>query len=120
MNKRLPMNYLKTYRERTGFLLQDMAQIIGMHSGNLSKIETGQVTPSIEVVLAYHIILNRPIERLCKNHVKEGLHEMLLRSEALKEQLLEHQILASISKRLDLLNIIIDRLKEVQEYYAKQ
>lgn len=119
MNKRLPMNYLKTFRERTGFLLQDMAQIIGMHSGNLSKIETSQVTPSVEVVLAYHIILNRPVERLLKNHIKEGIEEMLLRSEALKEELLKTKLSASISKRLDLLNIIIDRLKDVQEYYAK-
>ena len=51
--KRLPINYLKTFRRRTGFLLQDMAEIIGMNSGNLSKIETGQVTPSFEVILAY-------------------------------------------------------------------
>lgn len=120
MYKRLPINYLKTFRERTGFLLQDMAEIIGMHSGNLSKIETGQVTLSIEVLLAYYLILKIPIERLCKNHIKESLHELLLRSEALEQQLLNEKASKTIFKRLDLLKIIIERLKETKQYYGEK
>ena len=98
MQKRHPLNYLKTFRERTGFLLQDMANLIGMHSGNLSKIETGTVTPSIEVMLAYHLILKIPLERLFKNHFKESLQELLLRSEALKQELIAEKKSKTILK----------------------
>ena len=117
MQKQYPLNYLKTFRERTGFLLQDMANLIGMHSGNLSKIETGSVTPSIDVMLAYHLVLKIPIERLFKNHFKESLQELLLRSEALEQELKEEPSSKTIGKRLDLLNIIIERIKDTQLTY---
>lgn len=120
MQKRFTINYLKTFRERTGFLLQDMAKIIGMHSGNLSKIETGQVTPSIDVILAYHLILKIPIERLFKNHIKYSLKGCLLRSEALEQELLDEKASKPIYKRLDLLKIIIDRIKETKELYENR
>ena len=119
MNKPLPVNYLKIYRGRTGFLLQDMAELIGMHVGNLSKIETGQVTPSLEVVLAYHVIFKIPVEKLCKNHVKGCVHELLLRSESLRESLLDTKASKSVYRRLELLDIIIDRLRDIGEVYAK-
>lgn len=117
MQKRNPLNYLKTFRERTGFLLQDMASLIGMHSGNLSKIETGSVTPSIDVMLAYHLILKIPLERLFKNHFKECLHELVFRSENLEQELLDQKASKTIYKRLDLLKIIVDRIKDTQAVY---
>lgn len=117
MNKRLPINYLKTYRRRTGVLLQDMADMIGITTGHLSKIETGQVTPSIEVILAYHLVFKIPIEDLIKNHIKQSLFELQLRSEALEERLLENRITKEIQKRLEKLRIIIDRLKGVELQY---
>lgn len=116
--KQLPLNYLKTFRKRTDFLLQDMAEIIGMSTGALSKIETGQLPPNIDVVLAYHLIFKIPIERLLKNHFKEGVYEMLLRSEALEQRLLDEKASKPIYKRLDLLKIIIDRLKDLNTLYA--
>lgn len=120
MNKPLPVNYLKIYRERTGFLLQDMASLVDMHVGNLSKIESGQVTPSLEVVLAYYLVFKIPIDKLCKNHIKESLYELLLRSDTLKEELLDTKASKSVYKRLELLDIIIDRLNDEQEVYAEK
>ncbi len=117
MQKQYPLNYLKTFRERTGFLLQDMATLIGMHSGNLSKIETGSVIPNFDVVISYHLILKIPIERLFKNHFKENLQELLFRSENLKQDLLEEETSKTVGKRLDLLKIIIERIKDTQSTY---
>jgi len=118
MNTRQPINYLKTFRRRTGFLLQDMSDIIGTTCSNLSKIETGQSIPSINVVLAYHLVFKIPIERLLKNHIKESLHELLLSSEALEQRLLDEKASKGIYKRLELLKIIIERLKEMNRHYA--
>lgn len=117
MPKNFPINYLKTFRERTGFLLQDMARIIGMNSGNLSKIEAGLVTPSIEVILAYYLILKIPIERFFKNHIKNSLQGCLVESEALEQELLQQEKTKPIEKRLHLLSIIIERLKETKQKY---
>lgn len=120
MHKRFTINYLKTFRERTGFLLQDMARIIGMNSGNLSKIETGRVTPSIEVIIAYFLILKIPIERLFKNHIKNSLSGCLVESEVLEQELLEQEATKATQKRLDLLKIIIDRLKETKQQHDQK
>lgn len=48
------LNYLKTYRKRIGIALKDMAKIIGIDTGNLSKIEHGKMKISTEVLLSYH------------------------------------------------------------------
>ena len=91
-----------------------------MHVGNLWKIESGQVTPCLEVVLASYLVFKIPIERLCKNHIKESLYELLLRSDALKEELLDTKASKNVYKRLEFLDIITDRLNNVQEIYAEK
>ena len=51
-----------------GISLQDMATIIGMDIGNLSKVEHHKLDVNILILFSYHIILKIPIERLFKNH----------------------------------------------------
>ena len=53
-------NLLKSYRERTGISLQDMATIIGMDIGNLSKVEHHKLDVNILILFSYHIILKNP------------------------------------------------------------
>lgn len=117
MQKIKTFNYLKHFRDRTGFSLQDMASVIGMQPGTLSRIESGMISPGIEVMFAYHLILKIPLTKLFKEHIKEIISNCLAYSLELKEHLLDQKSSASIHKRLSLLEIIIDRLKELQGQY---
>ena len=118
MKKIKTYNYLKRYREQSGFSLQDMASVIGISAAALSKIEQGLIQPSIEVILAYHHILDVPIPTLFSKHVTESLTENLRRSLELKEHLLDQKASPFIYKRLDLLEIIIARLQTLNQHHA--
>lgn len=110
-------NYLKHFRDRTGFSLQDMALVIGMQPATLSRIESGIITPGIEVLLAYHLILNIPITTLFKEHVRILIASCIGNGLDLEDYLLDQKSSSSIHKRLSLLTIIINRLKEIQSQY---
>lgn len=113
------LHYLKTFRKRTGIALQSMASIIGMDTGNLSKIETGKSEPSVKVLLAYHLILKIPIQQLLKNHftgiTKESLRNVL----SLKDRLLNEMTQPNISHHIILLDTIIDHLYELDSQNEK-
>jgi len=110
---------LKGHRERTGISLQDMATIIGVDSGNLSKVEHGKLEPSIIILFSYHLILKIPVEQLFKNHYPEITKNCLKNGEVLKEKLLNEMKAPHIDKRLILLDMILDRLSELDTAYAK-
>ncbi len=112
------LHLLKSYRERTGVSLQDMATIIGVDVGNLSKVEHGKLQANMTVVLSYHIILNIPIEKLFKNHLPSITKECLRNALPLRDRLIENMKTPNIDHRLQLLDTIIDRLAELDTEYG--
>lgn len=117
MKKTYPYNYLKKYREQAQYLLQDMASIIGISNAGLSKIEKGEVRPSIDVILIYHFILNIPITTLFNKHVRLCLRSSIERSQQLREKLMDEKGTPAIYSRLDMLDIISERLNELSDHY---
>jgi transcriptional regulator with XRE-family HTH domain len=113
------LHLLKSYRERTGVSLQDMATIIGIDIGNLSKVENHKLDVHLPVLLAYHIILKIPIEKLFKNHYPEITKSCLRNGLALKDRLLDEMKAPHIDKRLMLVDTIVDRLVELDNAYGK-
>jgi len=111
------LHLLKSYRERTGLSLQDMASLIGVDIGNLSRIEHHKSEATILILLSYHILLKIPIERLLKNHYEEVIEHCLENGIKLKEKLLDEMKSPHVDKRLNLLDIIIDRLLESKQNY---
>ena len=111
------LHLLKSYRERTGVSLQDMATLIGIDTGNLSKVEHGKLEPNITILFAYHLILKIPIERLFKNHYPEITKNCLRNGMKLKDRLIEKMKAPHIDKRLILIDTIIDRLVELDNNY---
>ena len=107
------LHLLKSYRERTGVALQDMASIIGVDTGNLSKVEHSKLEPSLLVLFAYNLILKIPIEKLFKNHFPEITKRCLRNALALKDQLILEANSPNVSKRIMLLDTIIDRLVDL-------
>lgn len=113
------LHLLKSYRERAGVSLQDMATMIGMDDGNLSKVEHGKLQASMTIVLSYHIILNIPIEKLFKHHFSSITKECLRGGLLVREKLMENMKTPNIDHRLGLLDTIIDRLVELDTNYGK-
>lgn len=111
------LHLLKSYRERTGVSLQDMATIIGIDTGNLSKIEHGKLDANILILFSYHLILKIPIERLFKNHYPQVTKNCLRNGLGLKNKLIEAMDSPKISHRLILLDTIIDRLVALDNGY---
>lgn len=111
-------NFLKINRERTGLSLQDMAQIIGYDIGNLSKVESGKLDANMRIALAYHLILKVPLERLFKYHYPEVTYQCLQRTDRLKELLSEGFTTPSIEKRIEKVDIILDRLNSLHQQYG--
>ncbi len=112
------IHYLKTFRKRTGISSQDMAAIIGIDAGHLSKVESGKLVPSAAVILAYQLILKIPIERLLKNHYPELTNVSLDNAKALKENLLLGEVTTSRADRITKLDIVIDGLLDLKKHYA--
>jgi transcriptional regulator with XRE-family HTH domain len=110
--------YLQSYRKRTGISSKDMASMIGIDAGNLSKMEAGKREPSIFVVIAYHLILNIPFHRLLKNQYKEAITGSLRNAIALKDQLLGEMTTPTLNHTVILLDTIIDRLIECDKKYV--
>lgn len=112
------LHLLKSYRERTGVSLQDMASIIGIDTGNLSKIEHGKLEPNLIVLFSYHLILKIPIEKLFKNHYPEITKACLGNAEELREKLMDGMATPHIDKLLMLVDTIVDRLTELNDSYV--
>lgn len=111
------LHYLKTFRKRTGISLSDMSTLIGIDAGNLSKMEAGQREITTKVLLAYYVILKIPIERLFKNQLSELVKNSYQNSVALKDRVLDAMGTPNINHRIILLDVIIDRLNELQQSY---
>ena len=111
------LHYLKTHRKRTGISLSDMASIIGIDVGNLSKVETGKLDPNLKIAFAYHLILKIPLERLFKNHYPEVTADCLENANKLKEKLIDSLTSPTIGKRIIFLDTIIDRLQSLNKGY---
>lgn len=115
-----PLHYLKTYRERSGIALQDMAEIIGIDIGSLSKIEKGKRQPQIHIVLSYHLMLDIPIDRLLKNHYNTILQNNIANALLLKDRLMESMTSPELSRRIIGIDVIIDQLLAQQKVYEGQ
>ena len=118
MKKIKTYSYLKKYREESGFSSQDISAVIGISGSALSKIEQGLIQPSIEVILSYHYILDVPIPSLFKQHIKESLTQNLKHAKERREYLLDQKASPFIYKRLDMIDIIINRLTTLIESHV--
>jgi len=109
------LNYLQTFRKRIGISLKDMAFMIGMDAGNLSKIESGRKESGLNIILAYKLILAIPIEKLFKKQYPETIKKCLRNAVTLKDTLLEikqgsDKEPPNLNQRINGIDTIIDRL----------
>jgi len=111
------INYLKRFRKGKGIKLNDMAKIIGLSPSVLSRIETGEREPNLRIILAYHILLKIPIERLLKRHYPTITKDCLRNALEYKDNLMLGLSSPNISAQIITLDSVIDRLIEVDKLY---
>jgi transcriptional regulator with XRE-family HTH domain len=111
------LHYFNRYRKSKNIPLKEMARILGVDTGNLSKVESGKLMPSIYHSIAYHVVLNIPIKQLVKKHYPIIIKECLRNALAYKDELMDELESPDIPKEIIRLDTIIDRLVEADSNY---
>ena len=103
---------LKDVRKRTPLLIKDMCALLHLKSwGTLSRVEAGKQVPSWEIILAYHLLLDIPIEELVKQD-RERLKKVLReRINVHVNSLLPEARNPEVHERINYLSEIYERLK---------
>jgi transcriptional regulator with XRE-family HTH domain len=74
----IPHNFLRVVRKRTQLTQIDIASILRLPDiANVSRWEQGLKRPGVEVLLAYHLLFNVPIEALFERQ-KHELRQILI------------------------------------------
>ena len=61
---------LRILRERRGFTLRQLAELLGVHYTHLNKIELGQKRPSTDLVLKVAQVFDVTTDQLMKDDVE--------------------------------------------------
>ena len=103
-------NFLKMYRKQSSIPQQDIAYLLNIDSGNLSRYEKCQRQPTPEIILAYHILFEASLIDLFHQQYKLLIINLISRSKKLIEQLKIEQP-PKRSKRIGYLENIINTLR---------
>ena len=111
------INFLQRYRKGKKIMLKDMARIIGVNITNLSRIESGERQPSLLIIIAYHLVLQIPLELLFKKHFPAVLKECIDNAQNYKEELIDELITPDFPPLILQLDELIDHLTELEKRY---
>ena len=82
------MNYLKTYRRRAGLSQDEVAFLLGCHTGaKVSRYEHMARRPSVETVFAYRAMCDVPVRELFSGMYEKVEDDIRKRARALAEKL---------------------------------
>ena len=80
-------------------------------------MENGKTELSLRVLLAYHLILKIPIERLCKYQYPEIIRECLQGSYTLEDELVTLPKTPKVKQRTILIETITERLEALAKEF---
>jgi transcriptional regulator with XRE-family HTH domain len=113
------INYLRTHRKNTSITQYDIAVLLELKSNSLvSRCEKGFRTPSLEMILVYHLFLNIPIETLFSNHVSTVREQLLSRIKILIAEIESSSIASNAQSRIHFLQEAFTRLSQNQPHEA--
>lgn len=105
-NRKLP-NYLRTYRRRAGFSQDDVALLLGGHSGaKVSRLEKFRRQPTLQTALAYEAIFLVPVRELFAGQYQRIEREVRRRAERLARKLSDPLQSRLAARKLEALKII--------------
>ncbi len=81
-------NYLRTYRKRAGFSQDDVAALLGGHSGaKVCRLERVRRQPTLRTALAYEAIFGVPVRELFAGQFQTVEREVRRRAGRLAQKL---------------------------------
>ena len=104
-------NFLRTFRKQTDVTQSDIGFLMNLPDySNISRWEKGHRTPSIEMLLLYHLLFNVPIDALFERQ-KNGMNEYLInRIELLIKDLKQLEQSPKVDSRIAFLASALTRL----------
>lgn len=104
---------MRKYRKRTHITQFDIAFLLALdNNSSLSRYESGERIPGLEVMLTYHLLFSVPITKLFHHH-REAMRQKLLRMvPQLIEMLNAQEKTANVASRLFELEATLIKLKE--------
>lgn len=107
------INYLRTYRKQTQITQSDIAFLLGKEdNSNLSRCEKGRRSPSVEMIMVYHLLFNTPVLSFFTNQREAVKQNLILRIKELVENLKQQDSTENIQSRIEHLNRVINRLNQ--------
>lgn len=104
-------NYLQIYRKRSSLTQPDVAFLMEHQDhSKLSRYEKGQRTPSIEMLLAYHLLFDVPIEAFFERQKQELHLRILRRIHDLRNELKARDNIPKAEIKIEFLEGAINRL----------
>lgn len=116
MRKHTNQHFSK-YRKAHHLKLKDLAYILDIDSGNLSRFEAGNTNS--KALLGYHILFNLSTDSLIEQVLVGGYTELIHRCFHLLEQLQTQAKTLKNRLRIQGVDTIIHRLNELDENYGK-
>lgn len=103
-------NYLKTYRKRSGFSQEEVALLLGSHSGTkVSRYEQRVRKPTLETALAYEAIFQVPVRALFAGLYKKVEKRVAARAQRLVRELAQSRQRKATLRKLAALRAISSR-----------
>lgn len=107
-------NSLSQCRKAENVTLLDIAYLLNMDIGNLSKVERGERDANPRIILLYHILFETPIVDLFSEQLIDLKHQVTTRCASLIEKL--EQLPSSKSKnRIAYLKSVVNSLEKSHE-----
>jgi len=103
------INSLAQFRTEANISLNDVAYLLNIDTGNLSKIEKGIRKPSARIILLYHILFDASLIELFAEEFNALQEQLKVRSQKLITQLKTKQPPKS-SNRIEYINSFVNGL----------
>ncbi|WP_299884379.1 hypothetical protein [uncultured Lacinutrix sp.] len=115
MNKQ-PYQYLSKSRKAHHLNLNDLAFILDIDQGNLSRFEAGKLSNS-KALLGYHTLFNLSIQSSFEQVLQTDVKTLIDKCFQLIEQIENTSKTLKNSLRIEGLNTLITRLMELEKSY---
>jgi transcriptional regulator with XRE-family HTH domain len=114
------VNYLRTYRKQTQITQSDIAFLLDKEdNSNLSRCEKGKRSPSLEMIMVYHLLFNTPVISFFTNQRDAVKQNLIRRITERIEQLQIEESTENIQLRMEYLQQALKRLTQENSYENK-
>ena len=104
-------NHLRMYRKRSQLNLDDIAFLMKLpDKSSVSRWEQGQRTPSLDLLIVYHLLFDIPMETLLESHKRETATKLVQQIGLLLEELRKLPPSQKVIGRLSFLESVLTRL----------